>query len=218
MLGLMQYISDVDLFIIVYLRALGLVGGFPIINGKSIPNQAKVGFALILSILAVPVTVLPGGVRLLTLSDYLTVGIKEVLIGLALGYVSGLFVNSLYVAGQLIDIPMGFGMANVLEPRMEFQVPLMGKFLYIIASLVFLSTDGHLIFISAFYESFSLLPIGALKISPGLVGYVVKAFCITFSLGFKMGFPYRNNSQKCLFPGSTWCIRHMLRPPVLAGI
>lgn len=183
------YFEKIDLFLIVYLRALGVVSGFPVISGKGIPMQAKVGLALIISIMTCPIAALPEGLSTASIFDYLVVGAKEVLIGLILGYISGLFTNALYVAGQLIDIPMGFGMANVLDPRMEFQVPLMGKFLYLIAALVFLSADGHLVFMAAFFESFDALPIGGLTFSSGLVSYVVYAFYTAFALGFKMGFP-----------------------------
>jgi flagellar biosynthetic protein FliR len=187
--AVIYYFERVDLLLIVYLRALGVVSGFPVLDGKSIPVQAKLGLALVISIIAVPIVTLPEGFGLTSVFDYLVVGTKEVLIGLMLGYISGLFTNALYVAGQLIDIPMGFGMANVLDPRMEFQVPLMGKLLYLIAALVFLSADGHLLFLAAFFDSFDALPISGLAYSPGLVSHAVRAFCAAFALGFKMGFP-----------------------------
>lgn len=183
------YLGKTDLFIIVFLRAIGVVAGMPILSGRSIPAQAKLGLGLILSVMAVPITTLPEGLSLVSVFDYLVVGAKEVLIGLLLGYLSGLFINALYVAGQLIDVPMGFGMANVFDPRMELQVPVMGQLLYLIAALVFLSLDGHLFFIAAFFESFEVLPIGSLTYSANMVSYAITAFCSAFVLGFKMGFP-----------------------------
>jgi flagellar biosynthetic protein FliR len=186
---LMLYLDKADLFFAVFLRALGVVSGFPVLTGRGVPMQTKIGLALLISIMAIPVASLPESSGLITIYDYFVMAVKEVLIGLILGYVSGLFMNALYVAGQLMDVPMGFGMVNVLDPRMEFQVPLMGKFLYLLAILVFLAADGHLIFLAAFFESFDVLPIGTLAYSEGLVAHIVNAFYQAFVFGFRMGFP-----------------------------
>ena len=55
-----------------------------------------------------------------------------------------------------------------------------GVFLYLLAILVFLAADGHLIF-PAFFESFDVLPIGTLAYSEGLVTHIVNAFYQAFA-------------------------------------
>ncbi len=45
--------------------------------------------------------------------------------------------SALYIAGQIIDTQIGFGMVNVLDPMNDTQVPLTGNFMYILTSSIF---------------------------------------------------------------------------------
>ena len=50
--------------------------------------------------------------------------------------------------GQIIDMKIGFGMVNVIDPQHRVQVPLMGNFYYILAFLLFLTINGHHVIIN----------------------------------------------------------------------
>ena len=40
--------------------------------------------------------------------------------------------------GQFIDVPIGFGMVNVLDPTSQSQMPIVGQFQYLLAMGIFL--------------------------------------------------------------------------------
>ena len=65
------------------------------------------------------------------------------MVGLFIGFVAYMIMSAIQIAGGFIDFQMGFAMANVIDPQTGAQSPLMGQYLYTIALLFLLSTDGH---------------------------------------------------------------------------
>jgi flagellar biosynthetic protein FliR len=54
---------------------------------------------------------------------------------------------------------MGLGFATFFDPQNSAQIPVMGQFMGIVAMLLFLAINGHLLVISALVESFQVMPI-----------------------------------------------------------
>ena len=77
----MLYLDKADLFFAV-LRALLSVVGFPVLTGRGVPMQTKIGFLKLIS-MAIPVASLPESSGLITIMIIsLSWQSKEVLIGL----------------------------------------------------------------------------------------------------------------------------------------
>ncbi len=115
--------------------------------------------------------------------------IKEIIVGLIIGFVTHVIFSSLYFAGQIIDMKTGFGIVNVLDPQTSTQVPIMGNFLYIFTLVAFISMDGHLMLIKALAQSFDVVPIGNMHISEETVAEFVTMLRDTFIIGFKISAP-----------------------------
>ncbi|HCO58930.1 MAG TPA: flagellar biosynthetic protein FliR, partial [Porticoccaceae bacterium] len=49
------------------------------------------------------------------------------------------------IAGQNIAMTMGLGFASAIDPQNGIQVPVVSQFYLILATLLFLSLDGHLL-------------------------------------------------------------------------
>lgn len=92
----------------------------------------------------------------------------EAFIGLLIGYSAYLLFTAIEMAGQIIDIQIGFGMVNVLDPASGEQVSILGQFYYLVAIMFFLAIDGHHALLKATGDSFSLL-------APGSVAWFAKA-------------------------------------------
>jgi flagellar biosynthetic protein FliR len=86
----------------------------------------------------------------------------ELFVGIAIAYSSYLFFTGIQMAGQVIDIQIGFGLVNVLDPGGSEQVSVVGQFYYIVALLYFLALDGHHYLMKAMGDSFQLIPPGGL--------------------------------------------------------
>lgn len=70
--------------------------------------------------------------------SYILLIIREVLIGLLLGFTAYLLMTAVQTAGTFIDLQIGFGMANVYDPMTGASAPLTGNLKYAFAILLFL--------------------------------------------------------------------------------
>jgi flagellar biosynthetic protein FliR len=161
----------------------------PVLGNTRVPGQVKAALALSLTLLlylAAPPRALPEPGNVLALAS--AVG-GEVFAGLIIGYTAYLLFTGIQMAGQIIDIQIGFGLVNVIDPAGGQQVSILGQFYYLIAMLFFLAVDGHHALIKALGDSFSLLPAGgigwldqAAKAGPLLAGFFTKLFVIAFQV------------------------------------
>ncbi len=174
------------LLVLVRMSALFVVT--PVFGRREMPSYLKIGFAFFCSMIIVP---LLGDVKLeyQHVYEFAVIVAREFLVGIILGFVSFLVFSALYVAGQIIDIQIGFGMVNVLDPTMNTQVPLMGNFIYILTTLFFLMMNGHHVLLAALFKSYSILPLNSFVMSEQLVKNMSTIFVEVFVIGFKISIP-----------------------------
>ncbi len=181
--------NQTDIFFMIYLRVIGVVAVMPIIGGKNVPARVKIGMAFFIAIIAYPIIHNSMVAIPQAFTAYVFMCITEILIGLAIGFVSALFMGMIYLTGQLIDTPMGFGMAHIFNPEMQFQAPLIGQYLYLLFALIFFVINGHHAFLHALFDSFQVIPLGEAVFSPELSITAVNVFRSMFMIGFRMAFP-----------------------------
>ena len=131
----------------------------PVIGTRSVPKRVRLIIAIALTIVIVPVISIPKFVEPLSFEG-LIVTTQQLLIGISMGLTIRVVFVVLELAGQLIGQLMGLMMASMVDPTNGSQVPIIAQFYLLLATLLFLSIDGHLIMISALVHSFEQLPIG----------------------------------------------------------
>jgi flagellar biosynthetic protein FliR len=181
----------IDKFVIlllVFVRMSALFVITPVFGRTELPSYLKIGLAFFCSYIIVP---LLGNVQVeyMNLLSFAVIVAKEFLVGIIIGYVSFLVFSALYVAGQFIDIQIGFGMVNVLDPTMNTQIPLTGNFIYILTTLLLMAMDGHHILLSALFKSYSILPINGFLFTEAMVDNMTTIFSDVFLIGFKISIP-----------------------------
>ncbi len=183
-----EILRQTDVFLLIFGRVLGfLLLAVPFSN-RSVPAQVKVGFAALLSFLLLSVH--PGGARVASgLAGYLVQLAGEVGVGLVLGFLTQLAFSALQLAGQLIDMQMGFGIVNVIDPQYGTQVPVVGNFKYALALLFFLAVDGHHTLLRALASSYQALPLGPPVLTGPFYAHVFSAAGMMFVNAFKIALP-----------------------------
>ncbi len=86
--------------------------------------------------------------------------VGEIIIGLALGFALQTGFAATAIAGEAIGNAMGLGFAATIDPMSGHGTPAVGQVLTILATLLFLSMDGHLAFVTVLIESYRALPLG----------------------------------------------------------
>jgi flagellar biosynthetic protein FliR len=181
-------LDNLQLGFLVLARMSAFVFLVPFFSIKGTPALTKIGFSVALTAL-----ILPGFDNITVPEDLLRYSflvIKEVMVGLILGYVTMLTFNAVRMAGEIIDIQMGFSMATVFDPQNQTRITLTGQFLYLVQILLFLAVDGHHSLLMAISYSYTLIPVmaGGFKIT--LVAAIFKLFVQVFSLGIRIAVPF----------------------------
>lgn len=108
-------LNSVELFLLIFVRMTGLFVIAPIF-GRNMPTYVKIGIALTTAILMASVVKVD---HIIEINGYLLYAfyiIKEFIVGLVIGFVAYALFTSIYIAGQIIDMQIGFGMVNVFDP------------------------------------------------------------------------------------------------------
>ncbi len=179
-------INKYELFLIVFVRCSGIFLVSPFFSSQNIPNRFKVGLIFFLSIILT--STLQISVSDLEIPMIVLI-FKELLVGSIIGFISYIFFSSFYVMGQIVDMNIGFGMINVVDPQNRIQVPLMGNFYYILAFLLLLTIDGHHTIINSIVDSYEFIPIGAFKITENIAYFIINLISKMFILGFRLSMP-----------------------------
>ncbi|MGE5552326.1 MAG: flagellar biosynthetic protein FliR [Betaproteobacteria bacterium] len=178
-----------DRYLLVLVRVTGFLGATPFFGSRAIPNRLKVALGLAIAFFLLPLVKFSPAATFDAPGSYaLAIG-SELLMGFSLGYAVTLSFSALQLAGQLIDVPIGFSLVNVLDPLLAQQVPVMGQFQYILFTVMFLAIDGHHHLLRALAKTFELVPLGGFRYFPGLAELMVKGFGAAFLLGFKISLP-----------------------------
>jgi flagellar biosynthetic protein FliR len=110
-----------------------------------------------------------------------------------LGFLAYLFFTAVQIAGSFMDIQIGFGIANVIDPMTGASAPLLGNLKYMIAMLLFLSFDGHHYLLGAIINSYKWVPLNNeifARIYSGQVSeFLLKSFSAMFYLAFQLSAP-----------------------------
>ena len=155
-----------------FLRISALLLAAPLFSAASIAVRVRVILALTVSVLIAPLLPSPPVVDLISGISVL-LALQEVLIGVAMGFVMQLVFGAVVVAGQAIAMSMGLGFAMSVDPQNGVQVPVVSQLNVVLATLIFLAIDGHLMLLSLLVESFTLLPVAGLINDTGLFSAVV---------------------------------------------
>jgi flagellar biosynthetic protein FliR len=186
-LGLLS--AAFDRYLLVLVRVTGFLGATPFFGSRVIPSQLKLALGLALAFFLLPLAKAAPGVTPDLAGRYVLAVAGEMLLGFAMGYAVTLTIAALQLAGQLIDVSIGFSLVNVLDPLLAEQVPVMGQFQYTLFIVLFLAIDGHHHLLQALARTFDLVPLGAFRYFPELAGVLVQGFGAAFLLGFKVSLP-----------------------------
>lgn len=141
-----------------FMRISAMMVAAPIFGARILPLHVRILMALAFSLVAVPL--LPPVPAVDPISyDGLMIVLQQILIGLAMGFIIQMVFQALVIAGEAIASGMGLGFARMVDPANGVQVPVVSQFLIVMATLLFVVLNGHLMLIDLVVESFRILPV-----------------------------------------------------------
>ncbi|MDR2260570.1 MAG: flagellar biosynthetic protein FliR [Azoarcus sp.] len=168
-------------------RLLGLMMATPVFSNRGMPVRIRLAAGLGIAAALLPAlppmpAIAPGsGVGLAVMGE-------QIFIGAAIGFVVRLVFAAIDVAGSFIGMQMGLSFALFFDPNSGGQSAVLADFMSLVATLLFLALDGHLIMIDLLARSFEWLPVGA-GIDGSGWSLIPRAGAAIFSTGFLLALP-----------------------------
>jgi len=169
-------------------RILGLIMVAPLFGHRSVPRQVKVGLGVFLAIIISP-TLPPLPDVLLGSWQGLHILVQQLLIGIALGFVMRVVFAAFEMAGEIVGLQMGLGFASFFDPQSAGQTLVLSRFFNLLAMLVFLAVNAHLLVVALLAESFATLPISTAPLTAEGFRGVANFGATLFVIGLQIALP-----------------------------
>jgi flagellar biosynthesis protein FliR len=176
-----------EAFLVLVSRIGGLLAALPVLSGRTVPMKVKIALVLVLGAALAPVIRVPPVPYDPVL---LAAGLAgEMAVGLTIGRAVRLFFGALELAGEMIGVQMGFGVVQLFDPTTAHQTPLMGQYFTLLASLVFLSLNAHMLAVATIVSSYEAIPAFGASLPAALGDDVVHLSQQMFTIGLKLAAP-----------------------------
>jgi flagellar biosynthetic protein FliR len=182
-------IAQFMLALLLFVRITSVVALAPIFGNMNIPVQTKVALSVFLSFIVYPMVAASAPHVNVQFTAFVVLALKEVLVGLLLGFATSLVFVGVRYAGELISYDMGFSLANVFDPESGQNNPVVGEFLYLFTLLIFLLINGHHFILQAIQFSYSSIPIGGNTLSESALSTLVALTGSVFVVAVKFAAP-----------------------------
>lgn len=176
-----------ETFLLVFTRVSAMLFVFPIFSAPQIPRMVRLGLGALIAFLifrTVPV-VSPVG----TIYDLIAGVVSQLVLGMIVGFIASLTFAGIQFAGEIIDLQIGFAVANVISPTTQEQVTIIGEFQLTLATLVFLLTDAHHVLLQGIAGSFNLVPLPFITLDPSVASNAAIFLSQAFTIVFKIAAP-----------------------------
>jgi flagellar biosynthetic protein FliR len=182
-------LDNVVVFILTTFRIGGMFVAAPILGHSAIPATVKILLSLALGYFLFPLT----STQLFALDAGLlplfTLAMQEFLLGLIIGFLFQIIFWGVEFGGGLIGYQIGFAMVNIVDPTTSANVPIIGQFKLLIATLIFFLINGHHVMLQALFESFRMVPLGHIVFRPANLVEFTKLAGAAFIIGIKVSAP-----------------------------
>lgn len=161
----------------------------PVFGAVAVPIQIRIILSLAIGMSAlnsVTFTLPPEGLASIA-GIALVAG--EVLAGVALGFAVQLGYSAAYIGGEAIASAMGLSMATMVDPVSGNSTAVIGQFLSIVGTFLFLSMDGHLLLIHYVVASYQALPPGGGLMPASAFQSIVTFGGVMFAAGVTIALP-----------------------------
>jgi flagellar biosynthetic protein FliR len=169
-------------------RILGLIMVAPAFGHRSVPGRVKIGLGVFITLIVAP-TLPPMPDVGLGSWHGLFILVQQLLIGIAIGFAMRIAFAAVEAAGEIIGLQMGLGFASFFDPQSAGQTLVLARFMNLLAVLVFLSVNAHLLLLGILVESFQSLPISHQPLSAGGFHNVAAYGSTVFSTGLQLALP-----------------------------
>lgn len=133
----------------------------PLMTSETVPALVRNSFFVSLALVAYPIAAAAAPAGAIGAGAWPFVIVKELFLGLIIGFGFGAVFWAIGAAGGIIDTQIGANFANTLDPIQGHQTSLTGVLLSQLASWLFMATGAFLVFLEILLSSYAMWPVGS---------------------------------------------------------
>jgi flagellar biosynthetic protein FliR len=176
-------------FAMVLTRISGFFMLLPVFGWKTVPVRIKVAMTVLIAIFFSTITPLAVEPQDVSLPEAVLLIANEATYGLALGLVVAVVFSVVKLSGRIIERQMGLLMAQIVDPLTGERTQPLGSLLEMIFVILFLSANGHHLFLLIISRSYEAFPAGSIPTMPVLATGVIRAGSTMFLAGLRLAAP-----------------------------
>lgn len=184
--------AQIDTWIIAFsyplVRILAFIAAAPLWSTAGIPRRTRLILGIAITIALAPALPAAPAVAPASLAG-LWILLQQMLIGIGMGFAARIVFSAVDLAGEFIGLQMGLGFATAYDPLNSSQTPVISEFISLIGLLLFLSLNGHLIYIATLAQSFYAIPVGPNPLGAGSWLNLAELGSKIFSAGLLLALP-----------------------------
>src|SRR5574343_788835 len=184
--------AQIDAWIVAFIfplsRILGFIATAPLWSSNGVPRRTLLILGLAIAVALTPSLPIIPAVPPASLSGLWIMG-QQMLIGIGMGFAVKIVFTAFDLAGEFIGTQMGLGFATFYDPQNSAQTPVIAEFTNLLALLLFLSMNGHLLYLATLAQSFSAIPVSAVPIGAGSWSNLAELGGKIFSAGLLLSLP-----------------------------
>ena len=184
--------GQIDAWIVAFIfplsRILGFIAMAPLWSTAGVPKRIRLTIGI-----AITVALAPGLPPMPEVQPASPAGLwimaQQMLIGIGMGFAAKIVFTAFLFAGEFIGSQMGLGFATFYDPLNASQTPVIAEFMNLVALLLFLSLNGHLLYLATLAQSFSAIPISNVPVGAGSWLNIAELGSKIFSAGLLLSLP-----------------------------
>jgi flagellar biosynthetic protein FliR len=173
-------------FCLALVRCTAWIVVCPPFNGPAVPKRIRVGLATAIAF-AVTHSIAPVTPDL-RLFDLVAAMLTQAIAGLALGFTVLVMFSAVQMAGDLLDLQIGYSLGAVLDPMSGAQAAPIARFQQLMATVMLFAINGHVLIVRGFVRSIEAVPSGTVSFE-ALATQLSGALAAMFAASIEIAMP-----------------------------
>lgn len=153
------------------------------------PGIIKVGFTIVIAYILLPGIDYSTASSVNNIIPFVFNCLNEAIAGLFLGFIINLCFMCFRMAGNFMDLQVGFSMLTLYDPNTSSSNTFLERTIYWFSIMIFFIIDGHHMVLKALMESFNIIKVGNLVINSDSINIMIMAFIKYFAIGLRIAIP-----------------------------
>ncbi len=176
-------------YILVFARISAMLATMPVFSYPMITGRIRTLLAFTLALIVGSIVGADSFPAVASVWQMVGLMAKEIFIGMIIGFGARMIFEGFAIAGAVVGLQMGVAMANVMDPTIRQQVPIISQFWMMVMILFFLALDGHLFLVETLFRNFQIIPLGMGELSADAGDAIIRGGSRIYQIGIQFAAP-----------------------------